>query len=662
MYKFFKRILYLGLLLCLALGVCGVAAACTDEPDDDEKIQTVTYTVTVTCDDAIILATVKVRLYSENGSAATEAKSLTNGSVSFELDGDDAVYTVGITGATGYEYAQTTLTAENPAATVALVPEGTLGSGNSDENKVTYTVTVTLPGGTPVANLMVQLGGHPAMTNSMGVATFSLPAATYAVQIDENQTTYPKLYTFDNTKYSVSATALDITVVFDPIGTMEFSVGLVYKDGSPVVGVTVALHKTTNDENAGNQVAAVATASAVTNSEGVALIGAPAGTYTIVLPDCPANYSYQRGLVVETSAPNIPDPASNVGAIVLTELGTDVYRGIPITAGNTYTVNVNKDRTLYYFEFTTNKAGYFRISASGKYNDNGLDTDVDTYLEYYAGTKSGFINTYPLETADNENGAHFVYDFLVDNNEASFLANNYWFFGIGAHADLADDETRTFSFTVEFVGSYTPPTEVTVSPHASETKSAYTPPADTPFTRLSYNDAQSLVKDGNGVYHYGSATGPVVLVLLSSEVYLPLGMDTSFEKALSESYGIGFTYSTNVPDLNNVITYYNLYENFLPEYIAAANGEGMHPLVEELRLFLQHYYSYADMYAYPELSGWPSDTEGGFLFACGYFKGSDGVGIDSTETGLTAYEAVTLAVDDRNLYAHKQAKKSSSVA
>ena len=655
MRNIFKKILYLGLLLSLVLGVSSIAAACTGEDQNDD--QPITYTVSVTCDDPIILSTVKVQL-SKDDAAATEAKSLTKGSVSFELT--KGTYTVDITGATGYEYEKTTLTAENPTATIALVPEGTLSDNGKD--KVSYTVTVTLPGNTPIANLVVQLrvpakdGGksYPAMTNSAGVATFSLPAATYEVHIDENQTTYPKLYTFDNAKYTVSATVHSVTVVFDPIGTMNFSVGLVYADKSPVIGMTVALHKTTNDENTGNKVDAVATASAVTNSEGVAVIGAPAGTYTIVLPDCPANYRYPQGLVVDTSAPNIPDPDSNVGAIVLTQLGTDVYKGIPISAGNTYSVTVNKNRKLYYFEFSSNKAGYFRISATGKYSDNGLDTDVDTYLEYYAGTKSGFINTdYPLETADNENGAHFVYNFLIDNDAPSYLKNNYWFFGIGARADLTDDETRTFSFTVEYVGSYAPPTEVTVSPHATETKGAYTPPADMPFTRLSYNDAANLVKDGNGVYHYGSATGPVVLVLLSSASYSPLGMDGSFADALEGSGGIGFTYSTNVPDSNNVITYYNLYEYFLPEYIAAANGDGMHPLVEELKLFLQQYYKSSGIF---ETLGWPQDAEGGFRFACGYFG-------DNTPTNcLTAHNTVMLAVDDKNLYAHNPKKKPSSIA
>ena len=651
MQRFFKTILYLGLLLCLMLGVVSVAAACTDEPDENEEIQSVTYTVTVTCDDAIILSTVKVQLSKEDGTAATEAKSLTKGSVSFELE--KGTYTVVITGAAGYEYAETTLTAENFTATVALVPEGTLSGGNTDEEDVTYTVTVTLPDNTPIANLMVQLGSHLAKTNSAGVATFSLPAATYKVHIDENQTAYPALHTFDNAKYTVSATVLNITVVFDPVETMDFSVGLVYKSGSPVVGMTVALHRTTNDENAGKKVDAVATASAVTNSKGVALISAPADMYTVVLPDCPANYSYQQGLIVETSAPNIPDPASKIGAIVLTELGTDVYEGIPITAGNTYSVTVKKTRSLYYFEFSTDKAGYFRISSAGKYSDNGLDRDVDTYLEYYAGTKSGFINPYPLETADNENGSHFVYDFLVDNNEPSYLKNNYWFFGIGARANLANDETCTFSFTVEFVKSYTPPTEVTLSPHATQTKSAYTAPANTIFTRLGFFDIDALFKDNDGVYHYGSADGPVVLVLLSSETYFPLGMDTSFQGALLESGGIGFTFSTNVPDSNNVITHYNLYEHFLPEYIAASNSDGMHPLVEELKLFLQQYYKSSGIY---EALGWPQDAEGGFRFACCYF------GDDTPTNCLTAHNTVMLAVDDKNLYAHNPKKKPSSIA
>ena len=651
MNKFLKKILYLGLLICFVLALGGIVAACDDkEPTREPSVsggnetQTVTYTVTVTCDDPIILSTVKVQLKKEDGTAATEATSLKKGSVSFELDA--GAYTVELTGASGYEYAAATLTAEAPTATVALVPEGTLQGGGV--NKVTYAVTVTLPDGSPVANLMVQLGSQPAMTNSAGVATFSLPAGTYAVKIDENQTTYPALYTFDNAKYTVSATTLTLTVVFDLAPLMDITVGLVYSDNSPVEGRTVALHRTTNSEGQGRQVSPVATATAVTDSDGVAVIEAPAGIYTIVLPDCPANYSYQKGLIVETSAPNMPDAALNIGPIVLTELGTNVYNGIPIAAGKTYNVTVTADRAFYYFEFSADRAGYYRISSFGTYGDNGTATDVDTYLEYYAGTKGGYINTTPLERADNENDPHFIYDFLVDSDDPSYLANNYWFFGIGSRVTLAGNETLSFSFTVEFVQEYVPPTRVTESPHATQKKSGYDAPENSTFTRLSHSDVNKLFVDLDGVYHYGSADGPIVFVLLSGDTY-PRGMAASFEGALAESGGTGFMFSTGIPDDNNVITVYNLFENFLPEYIAASNGKGMHPLVEELKLFLQQYYKTNGIFA---TLNWPQSAEGGFLFACGYYKSADepaATANRSADAALTLDELISCAAVKRTL-------------
>ena len=656
MNKLFKKVFLLGLLLCLALGICGIAVACADEspseiPSNDDETHTVTYTVTVTCDDAVILSIVKVQLKSEDGTSATEAKRLTKGSVSFELEG--GAYTVEITDAAGYEYAATTLTAENPTATVALVPEGTLSDGGSVET-VTYTVTVTLPDDTPVTDLMVQLsatapsgegnGTHSAMTNSAGIATFSLPAGTYEVHIDENQTTYPALYTFNNAKYTVSATALDITVVFDPAPLMKFTVGLVYANKSPVEGLTVALHRTTNNENTGNQVAPTATASAVTDSEGVAVIEAPAGAYTIVLPDCPANYGYQKGLVVDTNSPNIPNPALKIGPIELTELGTDLYNRITVAEG-THNFTATAKRKEFYFQFNSpSKAGYYLFEGFGDtYDSASGGGNVDTYFKLY-GASNAYINPNPIATADDENGLHFVYELPI---ESKYLGGNIWVFSVGVDCNLKGDETADFGFTITYDREINEATEVTLSPHATQTKSAYNAPADSTFTRLSYDDVDKLFKDANGVYHYGSADGPVVLVLLSGNTY-PLGMDNSFEGALLESGGMGFTYSTYEPDDDNVITYYNLYEYFLPEYIAAANSAGMHPLVEELKLFLQHYYGCAGMYEYPELSGWPTDTEGGFLFACGYFKS------DAPNTAAYDTYEVALTTDDKAWYAYRR--------
>ncbi len=144
--------------------------------------QTVPYTVQVT--GASELSGISVKLLKEDGTDATEAKTLTNGAATFDLA--PATYKVKLLGDVleNYTYTEPTLTATQTSATVTLtakVPE-------PPEGKLFYTVTVTCEA-TPSILTVISVELHtedgPLAADAQllvnGVATFTLDPGTYTV-------------------------------------------------------------------------------------------------------------------------------------------------------------------------------------------------------------------------------------------------------------------------------------------------------------------------------------------------------------------------------------------------------------------------------------------------------------------------------------------------
>lgn len=503
----------------------------------------------------------------------------------------------------------------------------------AEPETVTYNVTVKCED-EAIEGLVVTLTGedgipHMATTNGEGIAAFELEAGTYQVSIESTQTTYPFGYILEQESYEVTETAPTVEIKFIPDPSMmRFSIQLVYASGEPVVGLTVALHRQNFDEDGYKHVEDIATASAKTDDTGTAVIRAPQGVYEIRLPDCPANYGYQEGLIVETTAPNLPDKDLNLPAIILNELGTGLKNRIPIKEG-TYTVTVTAERKSFFYEFHPSKEGYYRITSAGTYTEDGETKQVDTWLKQYAGG-AAFMNETPIGEMDNVSGdnVHFDYRFLIfdedpnpsDGDKQSYLENNIFAFEIGAYATLFGTDTRTFTFTITYDGDYTPPTKKTVEPEAQEVSDVpYTAPAETVFTWLHYTQYDQIVYNATDkFYHFGSESGPVVLAAIGTSKILQ-GLDASLSFAMAQA-GIdkAVTWSTGIPDENNVVTSYDC-RKFINAYIAAADkADGYHPLTEELKKFLAHY---TVMHGAASMA-WDIDNgdPGAYLFACGYYK------------------------------------------
>ncbi len=210
--KRLKKILLTVLIAAMTLGLSLGLAACGGE----EK--TVTYSVTVTCEDTSVLAGVKVQL--KKDSASSEAKQLENGKADFELEA--GTYTVVLTGVPeDYTYESKTVTEAAPSASVALTKK----DDRPADGLASYTVTVTCEDADVLSKVKVKLMlgttevGEQALTD--GKASFKLQPGDYTVTltgVPAGYTYEPKTFTAPNstvtialTKESVSSAA-DITV------------------------------------------------------------------------------------------------------------------------------------------------------------------------------------------------------------------------------------------------------------------------------------------------------------------------------------------------------------------------------------------------------------------------------------------------------------------
>lgn len=619
--KHLKKLLFLGAVLCLVLGI----AACTDNGDPTPGDKPVTYTVTVTCEDELTLETIQVKMMSGTTEVAKKA---------VEKNGDvySAVFSLAPTNYTAelegmldnFTYTPAALTPISTSATIALVKKGAEEEPDPAE-KIDYSVTVKLPNGDPVGNLNVQLCGGPldtctqGTTDASGVARFKLAAGNYEVHIESDQ--WPENYLFDDKEFTIGSAGGNVDVTFHEAQT--YTVTVVYAGNlltgtpeKPAVGFTVGLFKETNDEDNGLQIATEPTCTGTTDANGVAELVAFGGdaVYVVRIIDCPIEYGYQDTLSVEVSAPEVK--------LELTELGTSLYKTITVGVG-TYAVNITADRKEYYYDFDpAGKAGYYRISSSGTYKDtDGTEKDVDAKVERYSGTFA-YVNPTPKDTCDDisDSNVHFSMEFLITPKEIVDTATlgNKWIFKVSALTTIFGNETRPFKITFEYVREYVAPTEKTETPNATQTLSdlsGYTQPAETTWTWL--QPGITLAKDTNGIYHLNSATGPVVYAAVAGTKYIPQGMDANFAAAIAQG-NTAFQYSTGVADEHNVITTY-LLTTFFTDYASAANDDGLHPLTEELKLALQAYCVHNGIYAADGV-GWNKDNDQLFLFACGYFK------------------------------------------
>lgn len=268
-------------------------------------------------------------------------------------------------------------------------------------------------------------------------------------------------------------------------------------------------------------------------------------------------------------------------------------------------------------------------AASGVYKISfTVEGNADVTMKYFAGncqTMTVDENKIPLTTLESVQAGGFVELELSSANDMNCV------FGLLASADCK--VTVSVERTGDYVG-YVAPT-----PIVSDVQ-----PAQTPAT-VSNDDLEKgiltvfdenteelpmVMQDVNGVYHVGAIDGPVLYAVLKQPVdwfWMEYSFDTLVSYAESHKNDKGqddssiykaiFIYATERDD-HNMPTKQANYLPLMKAYCtAAANTDGLYPLNDELKDFLEKYsyqqtmnaeeYIYACVYFAPEGGDEPGD-------------------------------------------------------
>ena len=193
-----KKLLFFVLIATMTVALSLGIVACGEE-------KTVTYTVTVTCEDESVLSGVKALL--EKDGKKSEDKALSGGKASFELEAGS--YTVVLTGVPEeYTYEQKTVTESAPNVSVALAKKSNLPA----DGLAAYTVTVTCEDESVLAGVKVRLmlGTTVAeeKTLSDGKADFRLQPGDYLVTL----VGVPAEYTYEQKTFTEPDSAVTIAL------------------------------------------------------------------------------------------------------------------------------------------------------------------------------------------------------------------------------------------------------------------------------------------------------------------------------------------------------------------------------------------------------------------------------------------------------------------
>ena len=193
-----KKLLFFVLIAAMTVALSLGIVACGEE-------KTVTYTVTVTCEDESVLSGVKALL--EKDGKKSEDKALLGGKASFELEAGS--YTVVLTGVPAeYTYEQKTVTESAPNVSVALTKK----SDQPADGLVSYTVAVTCEDESVLSGVKVRLmlGTTVAEEKALsdGKADFKLQPGNYIVTL----TGVPAGYTYETKTFTSPNTAVTIAL------------------------------------------------------------------------------------------------------------------------------------------------------------------------------------------------------------------------------------------------------------------------------------------------------------------------------------------------------------------------------------------------------------------------------------------------------------------
>ncbi|MDE7463487.1 MAG: DUF4198 domain-containing protein [Clostridiales bacterium] len=611
-------------VVCLAFGVF----ACGETEDSNEA----TYTVTVTGGSSMVLRTTTVKLQTESGDDATSAKSLTlnsegtSGTANFKLK--KSKYTVVVDGDFGdlVPLGNTQLTASVRNTTITL--------GKEEAVKKEYKVRFVYPNGSPVANLTVQICAaqcFPATTDENGWATWNLDADNYEVHVPEEN--WPNGYYFDDTAYKLTATNTQVIARFAAYTQHTVTVKYAsYNDifgqwmlSEPAANVTIKVSLYDSDKVSGSD---TVFATATTDGDGEATFSAPAADLWVeITGGARAGYVQESGIssLIERPAGDEEPAPLTIG---LYPAGSTAKTCATLKLDTQTEVSVTSAINYVWYEFIPTQSGTYRLTSTSEFATScTMPPATSEYVNEYGNNATEEPNSY------SEDGNNFTLTFCIDAGEID--ESNRWLFKIFGTVE----SEGTFKVTLTRTGNYeAPKAPDQVSVTAEEvTAVANQPaiPAESNFKFLNY-ETDSTTKGADGYYHLYTADGDIVYASIGGK-YSPAGISGGFQGVIESPTG------TQSITLTDGKTYNYEYTNFIKEYIKNLNADGLHPLNDELKTFLE-------LFGKAQLNR--NDKS---FYACGYYASiySQLIGGSMVQTGdykfeVAAGETKTLTYTPKN--------------
>lgn len=604
-------------VVCLAFGVF----ACGGDPSESSGDQA-TYTVEVTGGTHLVLATVTVKLQNAEGADATAAKSLTNGKATFKLK--KGTYTVVLDGDFGEFVVQSgnkNLTSSVHSTKITLKKEE-----EAPPVTVEYRVRFLMPDNTPVSDIKVQVCGiaegsscHLAKTDENGWATWNLAATDYHVDVPEEN--WPTGYYFDSNAYTLSAQTREKTVKFSAY--IQYSAKVYYavedilggyEAGDPVPNLQISMSVYDNNAMGGSD---NVVGTATTDANGAAsIISKPEDLWVDIL-NIPDGYVLRTGdsrIILKPYGSDETTPLE----LLLYEAGTSPYTCAALPLGTDTTVTVASASDAVWYEFRPTQSGEYTLTSDSEFDvEANMPPAAGGNVNIYGDVRNEEPNTY------KKDGNNFTLTFCID---ASEIGSRYVFKFSGSVS-----ESSTFTVNVERTGDYEAPQviEKTIVEPKEIIASKDMPeiPAESKFTLFNTTGGYVINKDpDDGLYYVIlGATKKAVVYASLGDKYLPHGFigEVGFKTGVEESGGIGFGFSDGK-------TYNYDYYDFVTEYCKDLNVDGLHPLTDELITFLNLYGTSINQ----KNEAMPDST---YIFACGYYDSIYGTLDADTENADNDY-------------------------
>ena len=287
-----------------------------------------------------------------------------------------------------------------------------------------------------------------------------------------------------------------------------------------------------------------------------------------------------------------------------------------------------KNNNVTYFGFRPNRPGKYVVESWANPLvdiDGGFYGNNDQYVldnPSISDTNSGSYNNFSFElnipveefistgTLDSNNNPEYEKD-----EHGNYIPGGSYKIGIKKNSN----EDANFAISIKWVDNYVSEKVKAEEIHVTETLTQYQDKASNEliYKEAALNGLTTVVyNEDDGFYHVDSLDGYVLLAKISEPCpYL----DKAFSKTnaeTGENEGIlgvtGLVVDNGQKD----------YSNFIKEYERYCNSDGLYPVTEELKVFLEYYYAGNKDWIGKQVEYYNPqaiDDECGWMFACGYY-------------------------------------------